>query len=79
MLLHEQWVKTELTEPEQCMLYNIIQHKSSFKFDSIESLTWSKLHLLPQKINDIQNLLTEEGIEVLKTLVEKLKNLTDLQ
>ena len=78
MMLHRQWLESELTHDELSLLFAIVQQDSEFKFD-MDSLQCVKMQVLGTKMQQVENKLNECGKEIYQSLKTKLIDLTDLQ
>lgn len=78
MMLHRQWLESELTHNELSLLFAIVQQDSQFEFD-VDSLQCIKLNVLGKKMQQIENNLNECGKEIFESLKTKLIDFTNLQ
>lgn len=78
MMLHRQWLESELTHDELSLLFAIVQQDSEFKFD-MDSLQCIKMPVLGIKMQQAEGKLNESGKEIYQSLKTKLIDFTNLQ
>lgn len=78
MMLHRQWLESELTHDELSLLFAIMQQDSQFEFD-LDSLQCIKMNILSKKMQQAESKLNECGKEIYQSLKTKLIDFTNLQ